>query len=842
MFLVLTVWGCEGPSGVKKPGTGVEPPGKSSYPRIDAVFAENIVFPYGEQIDPDNFSVLYQLDAESEPVMLTPSTEQVPGFLINGSASPPLAGQYKEGEDGKYGEFKLIFTSAEDPSAKPYEYAIFVAAKNLDATHPGGTALQKLEVVRMPLQTVYDKGEPFNPYGLAVVAWHGSDTAGATIKEGGVPLLVSLFEVDDSLLLTAANGDAPKIKVSYTNNAADTVSTQFEVLLKIAEHEILSPSENHVTFTVNNLAPTGAFVTVGIKVDQDYELEEDGIVIELYNKQSELISTYSGVLSELAPATFTRKIAFIMPRNKIKISAKTLQIGSGLGQLSYKVGENEKPLPGFEAGANQLSYSLAIPSTVADGSTSLSIQAGPMTDRPAGSVTTIQMIGPGLSGSPSVTYNDSNTSNTPLEVNLGTLTAGESFDYTIQITYQITVGATGTTRDYHLRVMKFADEDAPQITYEHTGTYQVFVPPMAGYYRIEAWGGKGGHATPIVDPNIDGGPGGYAAGTIYLNPDSAHAKEKMPLYIYVGEAGKNWSSSQPYLPSAGGWNGGGAGGEGARGGSGGGGATSISTVGGPWNSLAVLGNRILVAGGGGGTGSGGKYSNQSNAVTPVVKGSIGGGIAGSPSITANNRKYGTNTSYKQDGTAWTLTSYSYTPGQAQPPADDPTFGFNGQGFGQGGTGLPGYQPNPTQGDGYNGKGGGGGGWWGGRVSLYYGFNEYGTHSAAGGGGGSNFIAGYQGCHAIDVITITDPDTGAFAIQSRNDSVYTASSGPGGRPVPGASPDLQGVVFSDPVMNEYHPAGTPEIAYEPVVGDTHLNNGHGRVIITYLGTELPGSSD
>jgi hypothetical protein len=758
----------------------------------------------------------------------------VPGFLINGSASPPLAGQYKEGEDGKYGEYKLIFTSADDPSAKPYEYTIFVAAKKLDASHSSGTALQKLEVVRMPLQTVYDKGEPFNPYGMAVVAWHGSDTAGTTIKEGGVPLLVPLFQLDSSALLTATHGQSPTIGVSYTDGLGNTKTTSFKVLLQIAEHEILAPEANGVKFTVDRFAPTGAFVTLGITVSENYELEEDGIFIKLYDKENVYISEYGGVLSEIAPHPFTRKVAFIMPRNKIEISAKTLQIGSGLGKLAYKIDNDEKPMPGFSSESRLLAYNLAIPSTVATSGTSLSILAGPLESRPETSVTTIQVSGPGIS-STSITYNDDNAGNDPLEVNLGELQPG-SHNFQIQVNYQMEAGAAGSVRNYTLQVMKFADGQDSHITYEYTGIYQVFVPPMAGYYRIEAWGAKGGNTTPLE--TAVGGKGGYAAGTIFLDQNSTDANKKMPLYIYVGEAGKNWDAAKPYLPSAGGWNGGGNGGESASfGGSGGGGATSISTVAGSWNDLVVLANRILVAGGGGGATAANKNSNMSTLIAPLVVGNTGGGIAGSPAITANGRKYGAYKSYTSDGTPWTFPPASvYTPGQAQPLAEDPTFGFSGQGFGQGGTGLPAYQPNTRQGDGYNGKGGGGGGWWGGRVSLYYGSNEFGTNSGAGGGGGSNFISGHTGCHAITTIStsfnITAGENIIEITSSTSTSKYSASAS---QPIAG-SPPLGTVSFTDTAMNAHQTDSEADNYYEPLNDDPNLNDGHGRVVITYLGME------
>ncbi|MDR2489843.1 MAG: hypothetical protein LBD20_00400 [Spirochaetaceae bacterium] len=846
ILLILTIGGCDAPLGTKKPGAGDNTDTKSSYPRIEAVYTQDVVYEYGDQIDPSKFSVLYQATVDSDPEELLPADGNGTGFLINGVAEMATAGKYSAGAAGKYGDFNLIFTSAEDPSAKAYEFPIFVVAKELDVQRPGGTDLQKLEVVRQPTQIYYDKDEPFNPHGMTVVAWYGSDKAGATIQEGGVPLAVPQPEIDAAALGTAKHGQKPVIKVSYTDGANHKVETTFTVNLEIKAHEILPVNGGGVEFDIAQTARTGSIVTLGIKVTDDYELEENGIVLDLYDKENQHISEYNGVLNELAPGIYTRKVAFVMPRNKVQVSARTLQVRSGLGSLRYTIGAGEaKAIPGFSAQSRLLTYNLAVPSDAAtEAGNALRIQAGPLSERPTGSTTRIQILKKGVGTPLAAKDYDSGGDSSAVEVDVGALTAGQDHDYEVQVAYKKDDGADGAVRTYSLRVMKFAEGANPSVTYEYTGTYQVFAAPLAGYYRIQAWGGKGGNASPLT--TAVGGPGGYVAGTIELDPDSGDANKKMPLYIYVGEAGKNWNSAQPYLPSAGGWNGGGNGGESAGlGGSGGGGATSISTVAGAWNSLAVLGNRIMVAGGGGGANSGGRAANHSNVVAPVVVGSIGGGIAGSPSVTSGGRKYGAYESYTAlgEGEPWTLPiNYAYTPGQAQPLPGDPTFGFNGQGFGQGGNGLPGYQPNPTRGDGYNGKGGGGGGWWGGRVSPYLG-DAVGTGSPAGGGGGSNFISGHAGCQAVlKIITEFNFETGenAIMVYPADDEKYRASSGSNGTPVAGASPDLPLVMFTNTEMNgHYEVTDTPPgpVKYEPKTDDPNLNNGNGKVTITYLGTVL-----
>jgi hypothetical protein len=314
----------------------------------------------------------------------------------------------------------------------------------------------------------------------------------------------------------------------------------------------------------------------------------------------------------------------------------------------------------------------------------------------------------------------------------------------------------------------------------------------------------------------------------------------MPLYVYVGGAGGDFDPKMSYAPGSGGWNGGGQGGEsGSKTGSGGGGATSISTVAGVWNSVDVLANRILVAGGGGGASANGNTQNiHITASAPYANGSTGGGLAGSPAVTVNGKKYGPYQSYLPDGTEWKLPdSYSITPGQVQPLASDPTAGFNGQGFGQGGYGREGDLPDINNGNGYNGKGGGGGGWWGGRVSLYRGSDKYANNASAGGGGGSSYISGHTGSYAVSKVEmIYNAAAGTYGLSVNSKEGSSVYEGTGTAPSAN-SPNIGVVVFKDTVMNETL-KNDPNV-WEASPNDTRLNSfldGHGRVTITYMGGE------
>jgi hypothetical protein len=202
---------------------------------------------------------------------------------------------------------------------------------------------------------------------------------------------------------------------------------------------------------------------------------------------------------------------------------------------------------------------------------------------------------------------------------------------------------------------------SPQnFTYNNCVPYHINLDP--GEYQLEVWGAKGGS----YSTSLYGGNGGYAKGTVTLN-------EKTDVYIYIGAAGSNYS----YTHSC---NGGGVG-AGSNGKSGGG-ATDIRI-----NSNSLL-SRIIVAGGGGGSGdAGGDY------------GGVGGGINGGDGQNDGGSGAG--------GTQNVPTRYCIG-GSTNCPKGD---------FG--------YGANAT----CSGSGAGGGGWYGGSASYN---NE-------GGGGGSGYV-------------------------------------------------------------------------------------------------------
>jgi predicted outer membrane repeat protein len=216
------------------------------------------------------------------------------------------------------------------------------------------------------------------------------------------------------------------------------------------------------------------------------------------------------------------------------------------------------------------------------------------------------------------------------------------------------------------------------INYDTCGSYKTFTAPTAAVYKLETWGAQGG--TPS---DRTGGKGGYSVGNINLTTGDT-------LYIYVGCAGSTGST--------GGWNGGGGAAPTTSSGTGGG-ATDIRLVNNtdPLDPTSLQ-SRIIVAGGGAGSG-------QDSCATAST--GYGGGLTGGGGIAQSN--CGTQAGGGTQNSGGSGGVYSTTTGAA------------GQ-FGIGGTALD---------DQYDG-GGGGGGWYGGGAgaTAYY---------SNAGGGGSGYV-------------------------------------------------------------------------------------------------------
>lgn len=192
--------------------------------------------------------------------------------------------------------------------------------------------------------------------------------------------------------------------------------------------------------------------------------------------------------------------------------------------------------------------------------------------------------------------------------------------------------------------------------------YYTFTAPVAGTYKLEAWGAQGGGT---------GGTGGYSFGTINLNQNDS-------LYVYVGGAGSGIT---------GGYNGGGTA---LTKGFGGGGATHIATSIGKLSALSSsLNNIIIVAGGGGGKGKSGAGGNA-------------GGFSGNTGADGACSTKGGGGATQTAGGACVSAGSTY--------CLDGSFGIggNGKGGNNGGAGGGGYYggASGTGGDCYGGGGGG----------------------------------------------------------------------------------------------------------------------------------------
>lgn len=220
-------------------------------------------------------------------------------------------------------------------------------------------------------------------------------------------------------------------------------------------------------------------------------------------------------------------------------------------------------------------------------------------------------------------------------------------------------------------------EDGPgsSQTFSYTGSAQTFtVPPCVTSVTIDAYGAQGGAAA-------TGGRGGQAKGSLDVTPGQT-------LYVYVGQAGTGTS---------GGWNGGGTGN--TNGNWHGGGASDVRVGG------TALANRVIVAGGGGGSG-------LSGTGNPVTAGGGGGGNVGGSGSTNSTATGGGGGTQSAGGAAGTgsISSCNGTAG---------SLGQGGSAIGDGGC-----------------AGGGGGGYRGGGAGGSSSGNLRG-----GGGGGSNYLGG-----------------------------------------------------------------------------------------------------
>ena len=274
--------------------------------------------------------------------------------------------------------------------------------------------------------------------------------------------------------------------------------------------------------------------------------------------------------------------------------------------------------------------------------------------------------------------------------------------------------------------------------FNYSGYGLAFTVPFTGTYTIECWGAQGADAS---TSSYKGGKGGYVRGDITLS-------EGMKLYVYVGEAGKDYSSAMSF-------NGGGRGsywpndGQSYRGG----GATDVRTVvhsaSDGYGGDASLNSRFIVAAGGGGAltyGSGGDGT--------------GGAAGGRTGYSGATRNKGTTSGWinatggtqNGGGSGWKW-------GSSLSHSTNGSKGYGGinteNNYGSGG------------GSGY--YGGGSGGYVSGVVSS--------------GAGGSSFISGHPGCTSVSGYVFTEGTTEMIDGQGKSWTTSTQTTGGSSKTMP-----------------------------------------------------------
>jgi hypothetical protein len=240
-----------------------------------------------------------------------------------------------------------------------------------------------------------------------------------------------------------------------------------------------------------------------------------------------------------------------------------------------------------------------------------------------------------------------------------------------------------------------------QVTFNYTGSTQTWVVP-AGVttVSIESWGAEGGRRSTAAPRRY----GGYVKGDLSVTPGET-------LRIHVGQR-PNVGSNQ------GGWNGGGLGGvhlnTSGFNGMGGGGASDVRQGG------TALSNRVIVAGGAGGTSSKDEYADDNEGVRRGGHGGANTGERGDASASNITGGYGGTQSAGGSHDGDLGTGGGGNPGSLSDQAG--SFVHVGSGGGGGG--------------GYYGGGGGGAGV---VQQPFPGF--YTGTNGRGGGGGSNYVGG-----------------------------------------------------------------------------------------------------
>ena len=319
--------------------------------------------------------------------------------------------------------------------------------------------------------------------------------------------------------------------------------------------------------------------------------------------------------------------------------------------------------------------------------------------------------------------------------------------------------------------------------YSATGTEGSFVVPSGvTSVQIDAVGARGGGQYGFL-----GGDGGTASGRIAVMPGET-------LYVEVGAPGSDYGQ-------AGGFNGGGAS-SGYGDGSGGGGASDVRMV--SSTGSGSLASRLVVAGGGGGSGAVGFEPDNSQVASGAGGAAGGAGFTGSPDLESDpggdGGQPGTLTAGGLGGSGGVNTI------SESGPASTP--GTSGQG------GAGGSYTNAC----CSGGGGGGGGYYGGGGGGAGGRSTSAGGGGGGGGGGFSY-APAGGSTGVAAAGVAATVMISYSLRSTATSV---SCSPGSVPVD-ATTTCTAVVIDTGAQPVSTPTGT--VAFDSDSGGSFSNPGN-----------------
>ena len=385
-------------------------------------------------------------------------------------------------------------------------------------------------------QTASDVSDSYSYTGLIFTRTRMIDGAGYEWVDDAIGTQTGMPDTNGNITMTGHAGDG---FVKITQIARASLNTNFLSALDYSDGT-LSPAFNS---DVN-----------------DYELTLDTYTQSVTITGTPMNATLSDVSVPetyyLDPGTTKSVVVFVTEKATgavntytIRINRRALPVGEHSVKLQKIINPNHDDIL-----VDKNNYTYDLP--VSYGKMSVNLTAIPYD-----SDATVEIIGAdfmiGTTGTIQIKVRDDNAS--PAEA-----------VYTLNYTKETSIGYVPDTYEY-----------------DYNGTYQTFIAPVSGDYKLEVWGASGGDMESGWTGK--GGLGGYTSGIINVPKDTR-------LYVYVGSAGVGYNSGRSL--NAGGYNGGGSCYGGA---SGGGGATDIRLSSGEWNNSKSLNSRVIVAGGGGGS-------------------------------------------------------------------------------------------------------------------------------------------------------------------------------------------------------------------------------------------------